>query len=94
MAESVVYCNVTSCFLLGQLGTFALLKLLTLRWGTLFIKMKSYHLKFILDLQALYLSRTYCHKTCTRPPSCYMPREPNILVSVRWDPKMLTCSYW
>ena len=29
-------------FLLGQLGTFALVKLPTLRWGTLFIKMKSY----------------------------------------------------
>ena len=29
-------------FLLGQIGTFALIKLLTLRWGTLFIKMSSY----------------------------------------------------
>ena len=27
-------------------------------------------------LQALYLSQ--CHKTGTRPPSCTMPREPNI----------------
>ena len=33
-------------FLLGQLGTFALINLLILRWGTLFIKMKSYYLKF------------------------------------------------
>ena len=32
-------------FLLGQLGTFALIKLLTLRWGTLFIKMRSYLLE-------------------------------------------------
>ena len=29
-------------FLLGELGTFALIKLLALHWGTLFIKMKSY----------------------------------------------------
>ena len=27
------------------------------------------------DLQALYLSGTYCHKTSTRPPSCNTPRE-------------------
>ena len=25
------------------------------------------------DLQALYLSGTYCHKTGTRPPSCTLP---------------------
>ena len=24
------------------------------------------------DLQALYLSGTYCHKTSTRPPSCQL----------------------
>ena len=27
------------------------------------------------DLLALYLSRTYCHKTSTRPPSCVTPRQ-------------------
>ena len=32
----------------------------------------------ITDLQALYLSGTYCHKTGTRPPSCNMPRGPTI----------------
>ena len=26
-----------------------------------------------IDLAALYLSRTYCHKTRTRPPSCLSP---------------------
>ena len=31
---------------------------------------------FETDLQALYLSRTYCHKTGTRPHSCNTPREP------------------
>ena len=30
------------------------------------------------DLQALYLSRTYCHKTCTRPPTCVTLRQPTI----------------
>ena len=30
------------------------------------------------DLQASYLSGTYCHKTGTRPPSCPTPREPTI----------------
>ena len=30
------------------------------------------------DLQALYLSGTYCHKTCIRPPSCVIPRQPTI----------------
>ena len=36
-----------SFYSLGQLGTFALIKLLTLGWGTLFIKMRSYFtLKF------------------------------------------------
>ena len=28
------------------------------------------------DLQALYLSGTYCLKTGTRPPSCQAPRQP------------------
>ena len=30
------------------------------------------------DLLALYLSGTYCHKTSTRSPSCYPPRQPAI----------------
>ena len=30
------------------------------------------------ELQALYLSGTYCHKTGTRPPCCNTPREPTI----------------
>ena len=34
-------------FLLGQLGTFALVKLPTLWWGTLFIKMRSYLLEVL-----------------------------------------------
>ena len=43
MAESDVYSNVLmNLVLLGQLRTFALKKLPSLRWGTLFIKMKSY----------------------------------------------------
>ena len=29
-----------------------------------------------MDLQALYLSGTYCQKTSTRPPSCAKPRQP------------------
>ena len=28
------------------------------------------------DLQALYLSGTYCHKTGKRPPRCTTPQEP------------------
>ena len=31
-----------------------------------------------IDLEALYLSGTYCHKTGTRPPSCQAPRQPTI----------------
>ena len=34
-------------FLLGHLGTFALVKLPTLQWGTLFIKMKSFLLEVL-----------------------------------------------
>ena len=30
---------------------------------------------FKADLQASYLSGTYCHNTSTRPPSCTIPRE-------------------
>ena len=30
----------------------------------------------IRELQALYLSETYCQKTSTRPPCCTTPREP------------------
>ena len=33
--------NIPPSFLLGHLGTFAFVKLPKLRWGTLFIKMKS-----------------------------------------------------
>ena len=33
------------------------------------------------DLQALYLSGTFCHKTGTRPPSCTMPQERTIYVT-------------
>ena len=42
-----VCCLTRPSFLLGQLGTFALLKLLTLLWGTLFIKMRSYLLEVL-----------------------------------------------
>ena len=31
-----------------------------------------------IDLQALYRSGTYCHKTGTRPPSCQTPLQPTI----------------
>ena len=34
-------------FLLGHLGTFALVTLSTLRWGTLFIVMKKYFLEIL-----------------------------------------------
>ena len=34
------------------------------------------------DLQALYLSGTYCHRTGTRPPSCNMPRDLTIYDNV------------
>ena len=30
------------------------------------------------DLQALYLSGTYCHRTGTRPPICAKPRQPTM----------------
>ena len=30
------------------------------------------------NLQALYLSGTYCHKSGTRPPSCQTPRQSTI----------------
>ena len=33
------------------------------------------------DLQALYLSGTYCHKTGTRPTSCAKPQQPTICVT-------------
>ena len=43
-------------FLLGQLGTFAFVKLPTLGWGTLFIKMRSYLLEVLnRDLTELCL---------------------------------------
>ena len=45
-------------FPLGHLGTFALLKLPTLQWGTLFIKLKSYlHevLNMVLTELCLYI---------------------------------------
>ena len=32
------------------------------------------------DLQALYFSGTYCHKTSIQPPSCQTPRQPTIYV--------------
>ena len=31
-----------------------------------------------IDLQALHLNGTYCHKTGIRPPSCQTPRQPTI----------------
>ena len=31
-----------------------------------------------IDLQALYLSGTYCHKISTRPPSCAKPQQSTI----------------
>ena len=31
-----------------------------------------------IDLQALYLSGSYCHKTGIRPPSCDTLRQPTI----------------
>ena len=31
-----------------------------------------------VDLLALYLSETNCHKTSTRPPSCWTPQQPTI----------------
>ena len=31
-----------------------------------------------IDLQALYLSGSYCHQNRTRPPSCGIPRQPTI----------------
>ena len=30
------------------------------------------------DLQALFISGTYCHRTGTRSPSCNTPQEPTI----------------
>ena len=33
------------------------------------------------DLQTLYLSGTYCHKTSNRPPSCVTPQQPTIYTS-------------
>ena len=41
-------------FLFEQLGTFALIKLPTLWWGTLFIKMKMYILEVLTEL-CLYI---------------------------------------
>ena len=32
----------------------------------------------IIELQALYLSGTYCHKIGTTPPSCDNPRQPTM----------------
>ena len=40
------------------------------------------------DLQALYLSKTYCHKTGVRPPSCTTPREPSIYCLFRICPEL------
>ena len=34
------------------------------------------------DLQALYLSGTYCHRTSTRPPRCITPRQPTMYLDV------------
>ena len=34
------------------------------------------------DFQALYLSRTDCNKTGTRPPSCVTPQQPTISTGI------------
>ena len=36
------------------------------------------------ELQALYLSGTYSHKTGTRPPSCNASRQPTIHASLSY----------
>ena len=49
---------------LGKLGTFALLKLPTLRWGTLFIKIKFYLLEVlnrVLTELCLFMEKMYNH---------------------------------
>ena len=38
------------------------------------------HFLYKADLQDLFLSGIYCHKTGTRPPSCNKPREPTMYV--------------
>ena len=45
------------CMYKGQLGTFALIKLLTLQWGTLCIKMKSHLLEV---LKRVLTDSNYC----------------------------------
>ena len=58
----VFVCALFLSFLLGQLGTFDLIKLPALWWGTLFVKMKSYLLDrvFIQNL-SIYIARTHSH---------------------------------
>ena len=47
----------------------------------------------IIDLQALYLSGTYCHKTGTRPPSCGTPWQPIIAVLFLFLSKLPICFF-
>ena len=42
-----------------------------------------------MDLLALYLSGTDCHKTGTRPPSCTTPRQPTINVTPNYIGKAI-----
>ena len=65
--------NVSQCLLLY---TFFKTNLVTVGerklYTTYLLSAKTW---LISDLQALYLSGTYCHKTGIRPPSCVIPPQ-------------------
>ena len=47
-----------------------------------------------MDLQALYLSWTYCHKTSTRLPSCAKPQQPSIYRIKKWKNSSMTYNFF
>ena len=62
MCVCVFVCALFLSFLLGQLGTFDLIKLPALWWGTLFVKMKSYLLdRVFIQTLSIYIARTHSH---------------------------------